>query len=330
MPGYNYIDYAEIDDASVEDRTKTNAINSRGKKKGPRGGVKVPFPRKLHDLLTHNLHSDIISWATHGRCFIVHKPNDFVKKVMPKYFSQSKLTSFQRQLNLYGFVRLLGKGPDKGGYFHEMFLRGKPNLSSNITRMRIKGPESRVSPDPEKEPRLSSMKPIPDTETADVQSTSTSHHDETDDSHTTDDHSTNDDTAKKRKESKSAGMDERTKQFSRFYFPSCTSLLEEDNIVDEYPKGGGNPMGSKITPNNSGHPSETSDNDYKQHFYDARKSESCQQNLHPAFMNNSMELPSYIMQFEEGGEQHFNNTHDSSSNQFEMTGDIDLTKVFDH
>lgn len=236
MPGYNYIDYAEIDDASVEDRTKTNAINSRGKKKGPRGGVKVPFPRKLHDLLTHNLHSDIISWATHGRCFIVH--NDFVKKVMPKYFSQSKLTSFQRQLNLYGFVRLLGKGPDKGGYFHEMFLRGKPNLSSNITRMRIKGPESRVSPDPEKEPRLSSMKPIPDTETADVQSTSTSHHDETDDSHTTDDHSTNDDTAKKRKESKSAGMDERTKQFSRFYFPSCTSLLEEDNIVDEYPKGG--------------------------------------------------------------------------------------------
>lgn len=89
-------------------------------------------------------------------------------------------------------------------------------------------------------------------------------------------------------------------------------------------------MGSKITPNNSGHPSETSDNDYKQHFYDARKSESCQQNLHPAFMNNSMELPSYIMQIEEGGEQHFNNTHDSSSNQFEMTGDIDLTKVFDH
>ena len=334
MPGYNYIDYAQIDDTAVEDRTKTKAINSRGKRKGPRGGVAIPFPKKLHDLLTHNLHSDIISWASHGRCFVVHKPNEFVKKVMPKYFSQSKLTSFHRQLNLYGFTRLLAKGPDKGGYFHEMFLRGKPNLSSNISRMRIKGPESRVTPDPKREPKFYSMlDPLPDTATRVQHPTSVSQHGETVASHAIDETSKTY-TAREKKES--TGLDERTKQFSRFYFPSCTSLFEEENILDEYPKGKENPVGSRITPNSSSHSSETSDNDHKHHFYDARKWESCpdsngaEQNSDPALMNNSMELRPYIVQLEEGLEQIFKNTHDSLSKRFEMSGDFDLTKVFDH
>ena len=60
----------------------------------------------------------------HGRCFVIHKPREFVDQVMPEYFRQSKLTSFQRQLNLYGFRRLT-TGADRGGYYHEMFLKHK-------------------------------------------------------------------------------------------------------------------------------------------------------------------------------------------------------------
>ena len=72
----------------------------------------------------------------HGRCFVVHKPKEFVVEVMPTYFHQSKLTSFQRQLNLYGFTRIT-RGPDRGGYYHELFLRHKMFLCKTMVRYRL-------------------------------------------------------------------------------------------------------------------------------------------------------------------------------------------------
>jgi hypothetical protein len=50
----------------------------------------------------------------------------------------SRFSSFQRQLNLYEFMRITD-GPDKGAYFHELFHRGRPVLASQIRRNKIKG-----------------------------------------------------------------------------------------------------------------------------------------------------------------------------------------------
>ncbi len=72
----------------------------------------------------------------HGRCFKVHKPKEFVAEVMTTYFHQSKLTSFQRQLNLYGFARVT-RGPDRGGYYHELFLRHKLFLCGKMVKYRL-------------------------------------------------------------------------------------------------------------------------------------------------------------------------------------------------
>lgn len=70
-----------------------------------RGGVAIPFPIKLHELLD-KIEADglahVVSWQPHGRCFIVHKQKEFTEDVMPKYFKMSKFPSFLRQLNLYG------------------------------------------------------------------------------------------------------------------------------------------------------------------------------------------------------------------------------------
>ena len=52
-----------------------------------KGGVSIPFPVKLHSVLDQ-VEADglghIISWQPHGRCFVIHKPKEFVDHVMPK------------------------------------------------------------------------------------------------------------------------------------------------------------------------------------------------------------------------------------------------------
>ena len=59
---------------------------------------KRPFPVKLFDMLKdcedRGL-SDVVGWQKHGRAIRVHDPHRFVTGVLPYYFRQSKITSFQ-------------------------------------------------------------------------------------------------------------------------------------------------------------------------------------------------------------------------------------------
>ena len=125
-----------------------------------KGDGAPPFPLKLQILLkiVHNEgHDDIISWLPHGRAFGIHKPGLFEHEIMKRFFKQSQIASFQRQLNLYGFIRL-SSGSDKGAYYHESFLRGRPLLSLGIIRIRIKGNKTRPAPSlPEEEPQFYKM-----------------------------------------------------------------------------------------------------------------------------------------------------------------------------
>jgi hypothetical protein len=51
-----------------------------------------------------------------------------------RWFRQSRYTSFQRQLNMYRFTRI-ANGPDKNGYHHPYFLRGREDLTRHILRL---------------------------------------------------------------------------------------------------------------------------------------------------------------------------------------------------
>lgn len=133
---HDYTDYSPIvDPALAEDKPRVG-----------RGGVVVPFPEKLHNMLEaadiEGFH-EIVSWQPHGRAFCVHKPQRFVERIMRSHFRQTKLTSFQRQLNLYGFRRIT-KGKDSGAYYHEMFMRSRPDLCRNMLRIKVKGTGSKV------------------------------------------------------------------------------------------------------------------------------------------------------------------------------------------
>jgi hypothetical protein len=103
-----------------------------------RGGVVNRFPEKLHQMLTAveaEGESQIISFYSHGRAFAIHDGARFEAEILPKFIpEQGKLISFVRQLNLYGFIRI-NSGPDSGGYYHELFLKGQPCLSHFMRRV---------------------------------------------------------------------------------------------------------------------------------------------------------------------------------------------------
>eukprot|EP00542_Grammatophora_oceanica_P020030 CAMPEP_0194027348 /NCGR_PEP_ID=MMETSP0009_2-20130614/1510_1 /TAXON_ID=210454 /ORGANISM="Grammatophora oceanica, Strain CCMP 410" /LENGTH=357 /DNA_ID=CAMNT_0038666389 /DNA_START=74 /DNA_END=1147 /DNA_ORIENTATION=- len=130
-----------------------------------RGGVTEPFPEKLHRLLREvdeAGEAEIVSFFAHGRAFAVHNPARFVAEIMPRYFKQSRLSSFQRQLNLYGFTRITN-GPDAGGYYHELFLSGRPALVVHMRRVGApQGKPSTVATfkPPSSDPDFYSMTPI--------------------------------------------------------------------------------------------------------------------------------------------------------------------------
>mmetsp|Transcript_20421 Transcript_20421/g.30305 ORF Transcript_20421/g.30305 Transcript_20421/m.30305 type:complete len:340 (-) Transcript_20421:89-1108(-) len=123
------------------------------------GGVTEPFPEKLHRLLSEveeKKQDDIIGFFSHGRAFAIHDREGFVEEIMPKYFKQSRLSSFQRQLNLYGFTRITS-GPDLGGYYHELFLKGRASLAIHMRRV---GAPSSTSRHIEKTPNFYHMSPV--------------------------------------------------------------------------------------------------------------------------------------------------------------------------
>jgi hypothetical protein len=116
----------EKDDDALEDKNDGSGSDKDDKNKAQlKGGVSEPFPQKLYRMLEEAEANDqeaVLSFFPHGRAFTVHKPRQFIDEIMPKYFSTNRMSSFQRQLNLYGFRRVT-EGRDKGGYFHEFFLK---------------------------------------------------------------------------------------------------------------------------------------------------------------------------------------------------------------
>ena len=69
-------------------------------------GAKHTFPRKLYILLD-TTPKEIVTWLSDGRSFRIIDEAVFCQNVLPKYFAHNKMASFQRQLNIYGFRRLI-------------------------------------------------------------------------------------------------------------------------------------------------------------------------------------------------------------------------------
>lgn len=112
-----------------------------------RHGQLETFPEKLYRLLAEaekDGNDRIISFTSDGRAFKIHNRQAFIEEVSPKYFRHAKTTSFVRQLNFYGFQKLLD-GPNRGAFTNPPFIRGHPELLVMLKRKEV-APRPKRSP----------------------------------------------------------------------------------------------------------------------------------------------------------------------------------------
>jgi hypothetical protein len=77
----------------------------------------------------------IVSWMPHGRAFKIHKEDEFITKIMPRYF-KAKIGSFRRWLRAWGFCRIT-EGKDRGAWYHQYFVRGVTSLCQHLSRQQM-------------------------------------------------------------------------------------------------------------------------------------------------------------------------------------------------
>ncbi|XP_034275915.1 heat shock factor protein 1 isoform X2 [Pantherophis guttatus] len=107
------------------------------------GGSNVPaFLTKLWTLVEDPDTDALICWSPTGNSFHVFDQGQFAKEVLPKYFKHNNMASFVRQLNMYGFRKvvhieqggLVKPEKDDTEFQHPHFLRGQEHLLENIKR----------------------------------------------------------------------------------------------------------------------------------------------------------------------------------------------------
>ncbi|XP_073418486.1 heat shock factor protein 1 isoform X2 [Dendrobates tinctorius] len=106
-------------------------------------GSNVPaFLAKLWSLVEDSETDPLICWSPEGSSFHVFDQGCFAKEVLPKYFKHNNMASFVRQLNMYGFRKvvhieqggLVKPEKDDTEFQHPYFIRGHENLLENIKR----------------------------------------------------------------------------------------------------------------------------------------------------------------------------------------------------
>lgn len=115
-----------------------------------------PFLTKLYNLVEDSRTVELVSWTSGGVAFTVHKPDEFGRDVLPRYFKHNNFSSFVRQLNQYGFHK---RDPDRWTFGHDNFRRNRLDLLRLISRRRPKPHSQPVPPAPKPPLGATSAKP---------------------------------------------------------------------------------------------------------------------------------------------------------------------------
>ncbi|XP_054710718.1 heat shock factor protein 1-like isoform X2 [Uloborus diversus] len=110
------------------------------------------FLVKLWKLVEDTSCDDLIAWSDNGTSFIIRDQAKFAKELLPQYFKHNNMASFIRQLNMYGFRKVMNyertsiRGEsDEMEFMHSFFCKGQGSLLELIKR---KIPNTKVAEPP--------------------------------------------------------------------------------------------------------------------------------------------------------------------------------------
>ena len=103
---------------------------------------KYTFRDKLYDLMmdaTTSGNTDIVSWSSDGKLFVVHDHIRFASELLPTYFGHDKMRSFDRQLHYWSFeqvnsTKITNKSFGGKSWKHPFFQKGRRDLLKHIER----------------------------------------------------------------------------------------------------------------------------------------------------------------------------------------------------
>lgn len=111
----------------------------------------APFIRATYNILNlpdeegEESYEAYIRWSEDGTAVLICDDHGFASEVLPKFFKHQNISSFIRQLNIYGFHKTK-QDPQWKEFQNDNFQRGKPELLGNIRRRTPNHPKKKAAP----------------------------------------------------------------------------------------------------------------------------------------------------------------------------------------